>query len=69
MTFVTNWREAWKWFSVQFLALLAIIPLVWESLPPEAHTMIPVEWRPWLIFALAVSGIVGRLVDQNKTVE
>jgi di/tricarboxylate transporter len=66
MSFITNWREAWKWFSVQFLAIIAIIPIVWATLPPEAHAMIPAEWRPWLVGALALAGIVGRLVDQSK---
>jgi hypothetical protein len=66
MNFVSDWREAWKWFSVQFLAVLAIIPLVWEALPPELREWVPVEWRPWLLFGIAVVGIFGRLVDQNK---
>lgn len=66
MKLVPDWRRAWRWFSVQSLAIIALIPVVWPNLPPEAHAWVPPEWRPWIVFALAVGGIVGRLVDQNK---
>lgn len=65
MRFVPDWRRAWRWFSVQTLALFALLPIVWPTLPSEVHDWFPVEWRPWLIAALAVGGIVGRLIDQN----
>ena len=66
MRLVPDWRSAWRWFSVQSLAIIALIPVVWPALPPEAHEWVPQTWRPWIVFALAVGGIVGRLIDQNK---
>lgn len=65
MRFVPDWRRAWRWFSVQCLAVLALLPIVWTSLPAEAHEWVPVGWRPWIVVGLAVAGIIGRLVDQN----
>jgi len=65
MRLVPDWRSAWRWFSVQSLAIIALIPVVWPALPPEAHEWIPPSWRPWIVFALALGGIVGRLVDQK----
>jgi hypothetical protein len=66
MTFVANWKDAWKWFSIQALFVIAMLPLVWAALPADAKALLPNGWEPWVLFALAISGIVGRLIDQNK---
>jgi hypothetical protein len=26
---------------------------------------VPQDWQPWLLVAIAVGGIAGRLIDQN----
>lgn len=67
MTPVSNWQSAWKWFSVQALALLAVIPAVWAALPPEVQAIVPEPWRIGIMILIAVAGVVGRLVDQEKT--
>jgi hypothetical protein len=66
MKFVENWKESWKWFSVQALVIIAMLPLVWTALPSDAKALLPDGWEPWVLFALAISGIVGRLIDQKK---
>ena len=66
MTFVENARQAWKWFSVQALTVLALIPVVWAQLPPETHALVPEVARQWVITGVALAGIVGRLVSQVK---
>lgn len=66
MTLIHDWRSAWRWFSVQALAAIALLPVVWPTLPPQVHAWVPEEWRPWIIVGLAVGGIVGRLIDQQK---
>lgn len=65
MKLIPDWRSAWRWFSVQALAAIAMLPVVWPALPPEAHQWVPESWRPWIIVALAAGGIVGRLIDQG----
>ncbi len=65
MTLVPDWRRAWTWFSVQALAILAALPLVWVALPSDAKGFLPDNLEPWVLFALAAGGIVGRLVDQK----
>jgi protein-S-isoprenylcysteine O-methyltransferase Ste14 len=67
MTLVENWKQAWRWFSVQALAAVALLPIVWPSLPPQVTSWVPDSWKPWVIVLLAVAGIAGRLIDQNKT--
>lgn len=65
MTLVDDWKQAWKWFSVQALAILALLPIVWPTLPVQVHQWVPDAWKPWIIVALAVGGLVGRLIPQT----
>ena len=67
MKLVSNWREAWKWHSTQLLALIAALPAVWVSLPPDIKAAVPDEWMPWLIGVMAVGAIVGRVRDQSSS--
>lgn len=62
---VSNWRSAWRWFSVQVLAVLAVLPLVWAELPPDVQAWLPEAWRPAVLTALALAGIVARLKAQR----
>lgn len=65
MTLVPDWRSAWRWFSVQALAILAALPLVWMALPSDAKNFLPDNLEPWVLCALALGGIVGRVIDQQ----
>lgn len=58
-------KEAAKLYSVQIFAALAVIPLAWEQLPPDVKSWIPEAWQPYIIAAVAVGGIVARLVPQG----
>ena len=61
MKLVENWRSAWRWLSLQFIALAVI----WEGIPLEAKAVIPVEWQGWITLTLLVGAGLGRLVDQG----
>lgn len=65
MRLVDNARNAWRWFSVQALAALGVIPVVWYALPPESQDLIPEAVRPWVLTAVALAGLSGRLVKQQ----
>lgn len=64
MKLVPDWKDAWRWFSVQAFLILAAVPPVWASLPPDVKAMLPDTWQPWVLCALAVAGVIGRLKDQ-----
>jgi len=66
MKLVPNWREAWRWFSVQALAVIMVLPVVWVALPADAKGFLPDSWEPWTFVVLAGAGIIGRLVDQKQ---
>lgn len=65
MKLVSNWRKAWRWASVQFMALAAAAQVAWETLPPEALAVIPVDWRGYITLGLVVAAMIGRVVDQG----
>lgn len=65
MKLISEWREAWRWFSMHAFALIAVIPIVWMGLPPDVKSMVPDSWDKWVFVVIAVAGGVGRLVDQG----
>ena len=62
---VQNWRSAWRWISVQSMALAAALQLGWASLDAELRSSIPGEWVTGLTVAILVFGALGRLVQQT----
>lgn len=65
MKLVRNWRSFWRWHSTWALAIIGALPFVWAELPPDLKAFIPHEWRPGILTAVAVAGIVARLRDQG----
>jgi hypothetical protein len=66
MTLVANWKDAWRWWSVQIATVIAAVNLAWETLPADALAVIPADWRGWINIGLAVAMLVVRLIDQSK---
>ncbi len=65
MTLVSDWRRALRWHSTQIFVALAAIPPVWAELPADLKAYVPETWRPWIVAAIAVIGILGRLRSQD----
>lgn len=66
MKLIPDWKQAWRWFSVQALAAIMALPIVWGMLPADVKGFLPDVWEPWVFVVLAAAGIVGRLIDQNR---
>jgi hypothetical protein len=60
MQLVENWRQAWKWFSVQAITAA----LVWEMLPLETRALLPDSIEPHVSAAFLVIAALGRVIDQ-----
>ncbi|HKU64452.1 MAG TPA: hypothetical protein VJQ06_05290 [Rhizomicrobium sp.] len=67
MKLVDNWRQSWKWFSVQFVAAATAVQLSVLAFPDSMRAWLP----DWLMHVLAVvllaAAVLGRLVDQKKS--
>lgn len=66
MKLIPDWKDAWRWFSVQALAAIVALPIVWGMLPSDVKAFLPEGWEPWVLVGLAAGGIIGRVIDQNK---
>jgi hypothetical protein len=64
MTLIDNWKQAHRMYVVQVLALIAIVQAVWAELPPETVASLPAGLVHYLTAALAVGGIVARVLKQ-----
>ncbi len=65
MTLVDEWKTAWRWFSVQSMAISVVLLGAWQALPDELRAALP-PWLPhWLAIALLALGIAGRLIKQK----
>ena len=66
MKLVENWKSAWKWFSVQLVAIAGSVQLAVLAFPDELKGWLP----DWLTHALALgllcAAVFGRLIDQSK---
>lgn len=69
MRLIDNWRQAWRMFSVQAMALAGAIQTAWILMPPEQRASLPEHVAPWVSLALLVLGIIGRFVKQETVHE
>ncbi len=63
---VENWRGAWRWFSLQAMALTAAIQAAWAAMPDDLKQHFPAKLVTAISVGLLLLGIGGRLVRQRK---
>ncbi len=65
MKLVDDWKSAWRWLSVQFVAAAGAVQLSVLAFPDSMRAWLP-DWLTHLLaMALLVAAVVGRLVDQK----
>ena len=64
MKLVNNAREAWRWYSVQALAVAAALQGGWMALD-DLQSRVPDWCVDTLTIAILISGIIGRLIPQG----
>lgn len=64
---VSDWRDCWRWFSIQAMAAALALQSAWMALPDDLRGTLPEPWTQIFTIALLVLGVAGRLVDQPTT--
>ncbi len=62
---VPEWRKAWRWFSMQSMALVVALLGSWAALPDDLKSGLPGWVVPSVSAAVLFFGMAGRLVKQK----
>ncbi len=65
MKLVSDWRQAWRYYSTQVMAFAATVQLTWAQLPDDLKAPVPSHWVSYGTAALLAAGVMGRLVSQG----
>lgn len=57
---IDDWKDSWKFLSIQLAAALALLDTAYEYLP-AVQSYLPEGWVKWIALAI----IVGRVINQN----
>ena len=67
-----DWRDAWRWWSVQLMAIGAFLGPVWNLIPDEWTALLP-DWLgsvlSSLIFLLAMLARIHRQGDEKEAAD
>lgn len=68
---VPDWKNAWRWWSVQLTLLNGILQAFWEGARaiPEAWEVIPADWRGWITLGLLALALAARMIDQGMNAQ
>jgi hypothetical protein len=69
MRLIENWKESWRLFSVWCFGAAGLLQAIWLSLTPDERALIPESYAHWITLAVAVIGIVGRVIKQKPLPE
>jgi hypothetical protein len=62
MKLIPNWTKAWRFLSMQAIALAAL----WETIPLEAKAVMAPDTQSWITLGLLVAAGLGRMIDQGS---
>jgi len=66
MKLVDDWRSFLRWYSTWANAVLAAVGGVWLMIPEDMRAAVQPEILGGVAIFLALSGTIGRLIDQGK---
>lgn len=65
MNLIDNWRQAWRFLSVQAMALAIALQGVWINLPDDLRAHIPDKIALSVTAGILVLGLIGRVFQQR----
>jgi hypothetical protein len=64
MKLVDNWKQMWKWISVNCMAGAIAIQTTWAAIPDDLRASIPHGVVTVVTIAMLIAGIGGRIIKQ-----
>jgi hypothetical protein len=65
MNLIPNASQAWRMWSVQIMALVAVVQGIWTQIPDDIKATLPPTFIQWLTAGMTVVGIAVRVVQQS----
>lgn len=65
MNLVDDWKDCWRWFSTQAMAISVALQTAWLTMPENLKAEVPQNFVHWLIVAILIAGVIGRVVKQK----
>ncbi len=66
MKIINNWKQAWRWYSVNCPMLAVALLGCWTALPAEMQAAFTPGELKMTAIVLILLGIGGRFIDQQK---
>lgn len=66
MKLVDNWKQVWKWYSTHALILAASVPLAMAEAEKYFGHEFPIWVKATVAGVIFVSGVIGRVILQEK---
>ena len=64
MKLVPDAKNAWRWYSQRMMAIAAVLPFAWAQMPSDLRDRVPESMVPYLVAAVLIAGMIGRIIDQ-----
>lgn len=65
MNLIQDWKQAWKWASMNCMVGATALQGAWMYVPDDLKADLPHNLVHWLTILLLVLGVGGRLVKQG----
>jgi len=65
MKLIENWRQAWRFLSVQAMTLAIALQGVWLNLPDDLRVHLPDRVAMYVSAGVLILGLFGRLFQQR----
>jgi hypothetical protein len=65
MKLIKDWKKAWKFLSVQLMAVGSAMSVTYAQLYDKMKDHVPPDKMMYIVLAVFVGGILGRVISQG----
>lgn len=67
MKLIDDWKNAWRWASINCMALAASVQGAWMYIPDDLRDNVPHHLASAITLVLLALGIIGRITQKGNT--